>query len=125
MHRTIGPTGGAIGGGLPLAVGAAVGAPDSKVVAFQADGSSMYTIQSLWTMAREGLNVTVVICNNQRYAILEVERSFLFASQVGLPEIFRLSAILMSSAKSFLPSSEVQHFAKRAAVPLGASALNR
>ena len=73
MHRTIGPTGGAIGGGLPLAVGAAVGAPDSKVVAFQADGSSMYTIQSLWTMAREGLNVTVVICNNQRYAILEVE----------------------------------------------------
>ncbi len=72
-HRTIGPTGGAIGGGLPLAVGAAVGAPDARVVAFQADGSSLYTIQSLWTMAREGLDVTVVICNNQRYAILEVE----------------------------------------------------
>ncbi len=72
-HRSFGPTGGAIGGGLPLAVGAAVGAPDARVIAFQADGSSLYTIQSLWTMAREGLDVTVVLCNNQRYAILEVE----------------------------------------------------
>lgn len=72
-HRVVGPTGGAIGGGLPLAVGAAVGAPDARVIAFQADGSSLYTIQSLWTMAREGLDVTIVLCNNQRYAILEVE----------------------------------------------------
>ncbi len=72
-HRSFGPTGGAIGGGLPLAVGAAVGAPDARVIAFQADGSSLYTIQSLWTMARENLDVTVVICSNQRYAILEVE----------------------------------------------------
>lgn len=72
-HRTFSPTGGAIGGGLPLAVGVACAEPDRRVVAFQADGSSMYTFQSLWTMARENLDVTVVLCNNQRYAILEVE----------------------------------------------------
>ncbi len=73
FHRSLGVIGGAIGGGLPVAVGAAVAAPDRPVVAFQADGSSMYTIQSLWTMAREGLDITVVLCNNQRYAILQVE----------------------------------------------------
>ncbi len=56
-----------------MAVGAATGAPGQPVVAFQADGSSLYTIQSLWTMARESLDVTVVLCNNQRYAILDVE----------------------------------------------------
>ncbi|MCP3936149.1 MAG: acetolactate synthase large subunit [Actinomycetia bacterium] len=72
-HRTFSPTGGAIGGGLPLAVGAACASPGRRIVSFQADGSSMYTIQSLWTMAREQLDVTVVLCNNQRYAILEVE----------------------------------------------------
>jgi len=72
-HRMLTILGGAIGGGLPTAVGAAVGAPDRPVVAFQADGSSMYTIQSLWTMARENLDITVVLCNNQRYAILQVE----------------------------------------------------
>lgn len=72
-HRMLTILGGAIGGGLPAAVGAAVGAPDRSVVAFQADGSSMYTIQSLWTMARESLDITVVLCNNQRYAILQVE----------------------------------------------------
>lgn len=65
--------GGAIGGGLPTAVGAAVACPDRRVVAFQADGSAMYTIQSLWTAAREGLDVTVVLANNGRYKILETE----------------------------------------------------
>jgi len=66
-------TGGAIGQGLPLALGAAVACPDRKVVALQADGSAMYTVQSLWTMARENLDVTTIIINNGSYAILNIE----------------------------------------------------
>lgn len=65
--------GGAIGEGLPLAVGAAVAAPDRRVINYQADGSGLYTIQSLWTMAREQLDITVVIINNRKYKIIEVE----------------------------------------------------
>ena len=53
-------TGGAIGQGLPVATGAAVAAPDRRVVCLEADGSAMYTLQSLWTQAREGLDVTTV-----------------------------------------------------------------
>jgi acetolactate synthase-1/2/3 large subunit len=59
--------------GLPAATGAAVACPDRRVVALQADGSAMYTVQSLWTMARENLDVTVIIFNNGKYAILQVE----------------------------------------------------
>jgi acetolactate synthase-1/2/3 large subunit len=66
-------TGGAIGQGLPVAVGAAVAAPDRKVVALQADGSAMYTLQAWWTMAREDLDVTTVIFNNSSYAVLNME----------------------------------------------------
>ena len=66
-------TGGAIGQGLPLAVGAAIACPDRKVLALQADGSGMYTCQALWTMAREKLDVTTVIINNGSYAILNIE----------------------------------------------------
>jgi acetolactate synthase-1/2/3 large subunit len=65
--------GGAIGQGLPVAVGAAVACPDRKVVALQADGSAMYTLQSWWTMAREGLNVTTILLNNRSYAVLNME----------------------------------------------------
>jgi len=72
-HESFSLTGGAIGQGLPAAVGAAVAAPDRKVVALQADGSGLYTLQSLWTMAREGLDVTVVVCANQAYRILQME----------------------------------------------------
>jgi acetolactate synthase-1/2/3 large subunit len=72
-HTTLALTGGAIGTGLPLAVGAAVAAPGRRVVALQADGSGMYTLQSLWTMARESLDVTVIVFSNRRYAILGVE----------------------------------------------------
>lgn len=68
-------TGGAIGGGIPLATGAAVGAramgrPDRRVVTLQADGSAAYTLQALWTQAREGLPVVTLILNNRAYAIL-------------------------------------------------------
>jgi acetolactate synthase-1/2/3 large subunit len=72
-HDWLTLTGGAIGQGLPVAVGAAVACPERPVIALQADGSALYTIQSLWTMAREQLDVTVVIFNNRRYAILDAE----------------------------------------------------
>jgi Thiamine pyrophosphate enzyme, C-terminal TPP binding domain len=72
-HEVLTLTGGAIGQGLPVAVGAAVACPDRPVFALQADGAAMYTIQALWTMAREQLDVTVVIFNNRSYAILNIE----------------------------------------------------
>jgi acetolactate synthase-1/2/3 large subunit len=66
-------TGGAIGIGMPLAIGAAVARPDRKVLALSGDGSAMYTVQSLWTMARERLDVTVVVFANHSYRILNIE----------------------------------------------------
>ncbi|WP_420391286.1 acetolactate synthase large subunit [Acuticoccus sp.] len=66
-------TGGSIGNGPPLAAGAAVACPDRPVVALQADGSAMYTIQALWTQARENLNVTTVVFANGTYEILKQE----------------------------------------------------
>jgi acetolactate synthase-1/2/3 large subunit len=74
-------TGGAIGQGLPLSLGAAVACPDRKVVALQADGSAMYTVQALWSMARENTDVTVVIMNNRSYAILNIELARVGAGQ--------------------------------------------
>ncbi|MBE9604800.1 acetolactate synthase large subunit [Acetobacteraceae bacterium H6797] len=71
MHDWIQITGGAIGCGMPMATGAAVGAGgDRRVINLQADGSGMYTLQSLWTQARENLPVTTVILSNRKYAIL-------------------------------------------------------
>jgi acetolactate synthase-1/2/3 large subunit len=81
-HSVLGLTGGAIGQGLPCATGAAVACPDRPVIAFQADGSGMYTLQSLWTQAREGLDVTTVICANREYRILRVE---LGRADIGVP----------------------------------------
>jgi acetolactate synthase-1/2/3 large subunit len=72
-HDWLTLTGGAIGIGLPMATGAAVAAPDRPVLCLQADGSAMYTIQALWTHAREGLNVTTVVLSNRSYAILNIE----------------------------------------------------
>ncbi len=72
-HDWLTLTGGAIGIGLPMATGAAVAAPDRPVLCLQADGSAMYTVQALWTHAREGLNVTTVILSNRSYAILNME----------------------------------------------------
>ncbi|MEM6858452.1 MAG: acetolactate synthase large subunit [Pseudomonadota bacterium] len=66
-------TGGSIGQGLPLALGASIACPDRKVLALQADGSAMYTVQALWTMAREKCDITTVILNNSSYAILNIE----------------------------------------------------
>lgn len=72
-HEQLNQTGGSIGWGLPAAVGAAIACPDRKVLCLEGDGSAMYTIQALWTMARENLDVTVVIFNNRKYSILEME----------------------------------------------------
>ncbi|MDE0911134.1 MAG: thiamine pyrophosphate-dependent enzyme, partial [Myxococcota bacterium] len=72
-HDHLALTGGSIGMGLPVAVGAAVAAPDRKVVCLHGDGGAMYTLQSLWTMARENLDVTTVIFANRSYAILNIE----------------------------------------------------
>jgi acetolactate synthase-1/2/3 large subunit len=72
-HTVLGLTGGAIGQGLPAAVGAAIACPERKVLALQADGSAMYTAQALWTMAREALDVVVVLCANRAYRILQLE----------------------------------------------------
>jgi len=72
-HEWMPVTGGSIGQGLPVALGAAAACPDRKVIALEADGSGMYTLQALWTMAREKLDVLVVIFANRRYRILDIE----------------------------------------------------
>jgi acetolactate synthase-1/2/3 large subunit len=74
-HDWLNLTGGSIGFGLPAAVGAAIACPDRKVVCLEGDGSAMYTIQALWTMAREKLDVTTIIFSNRKYSILELEFS--------------------------------------------------
>ena len=80
-HTYMSLTGGAIGQGLPCATGAALACPERPVLAFQADGSGMYTLQSLWTQAREGLDVTTLICANRQYRILRIE-----LGRAGVPE---------------------------------------
>jgi acetolactate synthase-1/2/3 large subunit len=72
-HEFMPVTGGSIGQGLPVAAGAAIACPDRKVISLEADGSAMYTLQALWTMARENLDITVVILANRRYRILDIE----------------------------------------------------
>lgn len=72
-HDWVNLPGGSIGFGLPAAVGAAIACPERKVICLEGDGSAMYTIQSLWTMAREDLDVTVLLFNNRKYSILELE----------------------------------------------------
>jgi acetolactate synthase-1/2/3 large subunit len=72
-HTVLTQPGGAIGLGPPCATGAAIACPERRVINLQADGSAMYTVQSLWTQAREQLKVTTVICNNRSYRILGIE----------------------------------------------------
>ena len=82
-HDLITLTGGAIGQGLPNAVGAAVACPDRPVIALVGDGTAMYTLQALWTMAREQLHVVSIIFNNASYSVLNVELERVGADQVG------------------------------------------
>ena len=82
-HTLLTLTGGSIGQGLPAATGAAIAAPDRPVLSLEADGSALYTIQALWTQAREQLNVTTVLINNAAYAILRMELARTNAGRLG------------------------------------------
>ena len=82
-HDLITLTGGAIGQGLPNAIGAAIACPDRPVLALIGDGTAMYTIQALWTLARENLDVTAIIFNNASYSVLNVELERVGAERVG------------------------------------------
>jgi acetolactate synthase-1/2/3 large subunit len=82
-HDWLSLTGGSIGQGLPVALGAAIACPDRPVLALDADGSALYTLQSLWSMAREQLNVTTVVFSNRRYAILRMELARVGATATG------------------------------------------
>ncbi len=72
-HEWLGHTGGAIGQGMPVAVGAAIARPDVKTICLAGDGAAMYTVQSLWTMARENLDVLTIVFVNNAYRILRIE----------------------------------------------------
>jgi len=82
-HDVLALTGGSIGQGLPVAVGAATASPGRPVLALIGDGSAMYTIQALWTIAREGLDVTTIIFNNRSYGILNIELERVGADKIG------------------------------------------
>ncbi|PKW17717.1 acetolactate synthase large subunit [Saccharopolyspora spinosa] len=92
-HTELTNTGGAIGMGIPAATGAAIACPDRAVINFQADGSAAYTVQALWTQARESLDVATVICANSRYRILEAE-----LQRAGADELGTVAASLTSLA---------------------------
>jgi acetolactate synthase I/II/III large subunit len=82
-HDWLALTGGAIGDGLPMALGAAIACPDRPVIGIQADGSAMYTISALWSYAREQADITTIVCDNGSYAILEHELSRVGAAGDG------------------------------------------
>ncbi|MGE0628215.1 MAG: acetolactate synthase large subunit [Hyphomicrobiaceae bacterium] len=82
-HDMIQNMGGSIGYAGPVATGAAVAAPDRKVICLSGDGSAMYTIQSLWTQAREGLDVLTVVFANRAYQILRAEFAGVLAGTPG------------------------------------------
>ena len=108
-HDWLGNTGGSIGIALPLAVGAAVACPHRKVLCLTADGSAMYTLQALWTMAREGLNVTTVVFANRDYAVLKREFSYL---GIGTPRTRALDMFEIGR-----PNLDWVHLAKGMGVP--------
>ena len=72
-HTWLNNCGGSIGFGMPVAIGAAIACPNQKVISLEGDGSAMYTVQSLWTMARENLDIVILIFANQSYKILQGE----------------------------------------------------
>jgi acetolactate synthase I/II/III large subunit len=105
-HEWLTLTGGAIGYGLPAALGASIGAGGRRVVCLESDGSMAYTPQALWTMAREGVDVTVVCCSNDSYAILNYELSRVGATASGnkaraMLDLTGPSLDLAATARSF------------------------
>jgi acetolactate synthase-1/2/3 large subunit len=110
-HDFLANTGGSIGIAMPMAVGTAVACPDRRVLCLSADGSGMYTLQALWTMAREGLNVTTVIFANRAYGVLK--REF---SNLGVGEPGRVASQLFSIGS---PDLDWVSLAKGMGVPAG------
>ena len=108
-HSWLTLTGGAIGQGLPCATGAAIACPDRRVVSFQADGSGLYTLQALWTQARESLDVTTVVCANRAYRILQIE-----LHRAGLPDTGRAARGLTDLGR---PNVDWVHLAAGMGVP--------
>jgi len=94
-HTLLTLTGGSIGQGMPAATGAAVAAPDRPVLSLEADGSALYTLQALWTQAREQLNVTTVLINNAAYAILRMELARTAAGQAGQGQVGERAARML------------------------------
>ncbi|BDB45220.1 MULTISPECIES: acetolactate synthase large subunit [Mycobacterium] len=109
-HDWLTLTGGAIGYGIPTAVGAAVAAPDRPVLCLESDGSAMYTISGLWTQARENLDVTTVIYNNGRYDILRLELQRVGAGSAPGPKALDLLDISR-------PTMDFVHIAQGMGVP--------
>jgi acetolactate synthase-1/2/3 large subunit len=112
-HDYIACKGGSIGFGIPVATGAAVAAPGRRVIAYVGDGSAAYTIQALWTQAREGLDVTNVILANDKYAVLQMELMRAGGALEGagseLTELNRPSLDFESIARGFgVPANTVR-----------------
>ena len=91
-HSLLTIVGGAIGYGMPCSLGAAIACPERPVINLQADGSAMYTVQALWTLARESAEVTTLICSNRSYHILKVElaRAGIIQAGQGVSSLFDL-----------------------------------
>jgi len=83
-HDYLALTGGAIGIGLAMTTGAAIACPDRQVIGLQADGSGMYTVQSLWTHAREKLNILTLVFANNAYNVLRQELKSVGAGEPGV-----------------------------------------
>jgi acetolactate synthase-1/2/3 large subunit len=113
-HDLINNLGGSIGYGTPVATGVALACPERRVFCMVGDGSAMYTIQSLWTQARESLNVTTIIYANRSYAILKAEYANMGAGVPGqralaMIDIDRPSIDWLAMAKSMgVPSVAVE-----------------
>ncbi len=108
-HDWLANTGGSIGIALPLAVGAATACPDRRILCLSADGSGMYTVQALWTMAREGMKITTVVFANRAYSVLKRE----FAS-AGIGEAGRRALDLFEIGR---PDLDWVRLAKGMGVP--------
>lgn len=103
-HDLLTLTGGAIGQGLPVAIGAALACPQRKVFALVGDGSAMYTVQALWTMARERLDIIAIVFNNGAYAILNMELERTGTGQAG--PVARAQMNLANPALDFVALSQ-------------------
>jgi len=112
-HDWLTLTGGAIGYALPVALGAAIAAPDRPVLCLESDGSAMYTISALWSHARERLNITTVVYANRAYDILRMELQRVGAQRGGEPPGPAAESLLDLTA----PTLDFVHIAEGMGVP--------